>query len=55
LCHLEEKTSAAKVLQTFLSKTTVEHAELLKKVQELEVRVAEREPVLESDENTEAA
>ena len=55
MCQLAEKTSAARALQTFLSNTELENAELLKKVQESEARVAEREPVLESDENTEVA
>jgi hypothetical protein len=42
-----EKTSAAEVLQKSLGKTKAENAQLLKKVAELEVRVAELEPVFE--------
>jgi chromosome segregation ATPase len=45
--RLAEKTSAAEVLQKSLGKTKAENAELLKKVAELEARVAELEPVVE--------
>ena len=45
--RLAEKTSAAEVLQKSLGKTKSENAELLKKVSELEARVAELEPVVE--------
>ena len=45
--RLAEKTSAAEVLQKSLGKTKSENAELLKKVAELEARVAELEPVVE--------
>jgi hypothetical protein len=42
--RLAEKTSANEVLQKSLGKTKAENAELLKKVDELEARVAELEP-----------
>ena len=45
--RLAEKTSAAEVLQKSLGKTKAENAELLKKVSELEARVAELEPVVD--------
>jgi len=45
--RLAEKTSAAEVLQKSLNKTKAENAELLKKVGELEAKVAELEPVVE--------
>ena len=45
--RLAEKTSAAEVLQKSLNKTKAENMELLKKVAELEARVAELEPVVE--------
>ncbi len=48
--RLAEKTSANEVLQKSLGKTESENAELLKKVAELEARVAEREPVVEDAE-----
>ena len=47
--RLAEKTSAAEVLQKSLGKTKAENAELLKKVAELEARVAELEPVVEEE------
>jgi hypothetical protein len=47
-----EKTSAAEVLQKSLNKTKAENAELLKKVAELEARVAELEPVVEKEAQT---
>jgi chromosome segregation ATPase len=45
--RLAEKTSAAEVLQKSLGKTKAENAELLKKVAELEARVAELAPAVE--------
>jgi len=45
--RLAEKTSAAEVLQKSLGKTKAENAELLKKVADLEARVAELEPVVD--------
>ena len=47
--RLTEKTSAAEVLQKSLNKTKAENAELLKKVAELEARVAELEPAVEAE------
>ena len=46
---LAEKTSATEVLQKSLGNTKAENAELLKKVAELEARVAELEPVVEEE------
>ncbi len=51
--RLAEKTSANEVLQKSLGKTKAENAELLKKVAELEARVAELEPVEEVTEESE--
>jgi len=53
--RLAEKTSAAEVLQKSLGKTKSENAELLKKVAELESRVAELGPVVEEVEAQEEA
>ncbi len=52
--RLAEKTTAAEVLQKSLGKTKTENAELLKKVAELEARVAELEPVVEEEVQEEA-
>ncbi len=45
--RLAEKTNSAELLQKSLGKTKTENAQLLKKVAELEARVAELEPVVE--------
>jgi chromosome segregation ATPase len=50
---LAEKTTAADLLQRNLNKTKGENAELTREVKELEAKLAELEPVEESDQGTE--
>jgi len=52
---LAEKTGANEVLQKSLNKTKAENAELQRKIQELESKLAELEPAEKTEEEAEAA